>query len=182
MLTNVRLSTGGVLLRQVVLSDCTPSYVSWLEDPEVNQYLETRWTEQTLESVRSFVQSQLGSENSILFAIMLEDDGRHIGNIKLGPINEHHHYADISYFIGDKSMWGKGIATKAINLVCGYGISDMNLHRIEAGTYAKAIGSQRALEKNGFIKEAVFRKQVITNNGYEDVYRYGLLMDEYKRL
>lgn len=182
MITNECLSAGGVLLRQIVLSDCTPSYVSWLEDPEINQYLETRWTLQTLESIRSFVQSKLESDDSILFAITLADDGRHIGNIKLGPINKHHHHADVSYFIGDKAMWGKGIATKAINLVCRFGFNDMHLHRIEAGTYAKAIGSQRALEKNGFIKEAVFRKQVITNNGYEDVYRYGLLVDEYKKL
>ena len=58
----------------------------------------------------------------------------------------------------------------------------MNLHRIEAGTYAKAIGSQRALEKNGFTKEAVFRKQVIFNGEYMDVYRYGLLVDEYKTI
>ena len=182
MLTDVRLSSGGVLLRQIELGDCTHSYVSWLEDPEVNQYLETRWSEQTLESVQSFVQSQLDSENSVLFAIILADDGRHIGNIKLGPINEHHRHADVSYFIGDKTMWGKGIATKAINLVCRYGFSDMNLHRIEAGAYAKAIGSQRALEKNGFIKEAVFRQQVLTNIGYDDVYRYGLLADELKRI
>lgn len=182
MLTSERLSMGGVLLRQIELSDCTPSYVSWLDDPEVNQYLETRWTEQNIDSIRSFVQSMRDSENSVLFAITLLEDGRHIGNIKLGPINKYHHHADVSYFIGDKAMWGKGIATKAINLVCGYGFGDMKLHRIEAGTYAKAIGSQRALEKNGFIKEAVFRKQVITNNGYEDVYRYGLLSDEYKIL
>lgn len=182
MITKEQMSVGGVLLRQIELSDCTPSYVSWLEDPEVNQYLETRWTEQTIESIQSFVQSQLDSENSILFAITLTDDGRHIGNIKLGPINSHHRYADISYFIGDKAMWGRGIATKVINLVCGFGIQNMNLHRIEAGTYAEAIGSQRALEKNGFTKEAVFRKQVLSNGNYMDVYRYGLLADEYKTM
>lgn len=177
-----QLSMEGVLLRQIELRDCTPLYVSWLNDSEVSQYLETRWSNQTIETIKSFVQSQLDSDNSILFAITLAEDGRHIGNIKLGPINKYHHRADISYFIGDKSMWGKGIATKVINLVCKYGFSDMSLHRIEAGTYAKALGSQRALEKNGFIKEAVFRKQAITQNGYEDVYRYGLLSDEYKKL
>ena len=182
MLINDQISNGEIILRQIEISDCTPSYVSWLNDPIINQYLETRWSEQNLASIQSFVQSQRESDNSILFAITLANDGRHIGNIKLGPINNHHRHADVSYFIGDKTMWGKGIATKAINLVCGYGFRDIKLHRIEAGTYAKAVGSQRALEKNGFIKEAVFRKQVITNNGYEDVYRYGLLSDEYKIL
>lgn len=144
--------------------------------------METRWSDQSIESIQSFVQSQLDSENSILFAITLAEDGRHIGNIKLGSINSHHSHADISYFIGDKAMWNKGIATTAINLVCGYGFNKLNLHRIEAGAYAAATGSQRAIEKNGFTKEAVFRKQVLFNGGYMDVYRYGLLVDEYKTL
>lgn len=182
MLTSARLLTGGVLLRQIELSDCTPSYVSWLEDPEVNQYLETRWTEQNIDSIRSFVQLQRDSEDSILFAITLLEDGRHIGNIKLGPINKYHHHADVSYFIGDKTMWGKGIATKAINVVCGYGINYLKLHRVEAGTYETAVGSQRALEKNGFTKEAIFRKRAFFNGKFVDTYRYGLMAEEYRAL
>ena len=46
------------------------------------------------------------------FAIKTTD--KHIGNIKLGPINWIHRYGDISLLIGDKDYWGKGIATEAI--------------------------------------------------------------------
>lgn len=177
------LKTGGVTLRQIELNDCTQVYVDWLKDPQVNQYLETRWTEQTIDTIKDFVSLQRESEHSILLAITLSDDGRHIGNIKLGPINKHHKHGDISYFIGDKNMWNKGIATKAINLLCGYGIEQIGLHRIEAGAYAAALGSWRALEKNGFTREAIFREQVVTNNNqYMDIYRYGLLADEYIKL
>jgi RimJ/RimL family protein N-acetyltransferase len=42
-------------LRLVESSDCGPRYLSWLSDPEVNRYLETRWQPQTEESIRSFV-------------------------------------------------------------------------------------------------------------------------------
>jgi RimJ/RimL family protein N-acetyltransferase len=34
------------------------------------------------------------------------------GKISLGPINFIHKYAEISYFIGEKSFWNKGYATK----------------------------------------------------------------------
>ncbi len=107
--------------------------------------METRWSEQNIDTIKEFVSLQRESEHSILLAITLSDDGRHIGNIKLGPINKYHKYGDISYFIGDKSMWNKGITTKAINLLCGYGIDHIGLHRIEAGAYAMALGSWRAL-------------------------------------
>lgn len=183
MILDCVLNGGGVTLRQIEMSDCTQNYVDWLNDPMVNQYLETRWTVQNLDTVKKFVATQRDSDNSILLAITMSDDGRHIGNIKLGPINSYHNYGEISYFIGDKSMWQKGLATKAINLICGYGIERMNLHRIRAGAYAEAKGSWRALEKNRFKREAIFRNQVISAAGkYMDVYGYGLLDSEYKKL
>lgn len=182
MITGKILKGGVVTLRQIEYNDCTPAYVNWLNDPEVNQYLETRWIVQTPATIKEFVKSQRENNHSILFAIILNADDRHIGNIKIGPINSHHHNADISYFIGDKNMWNKGIATECINLVSGFGFSEFNLNRIEAGTYAKAIGSWKALEKNGFIREGVFRKKVLCGNDYIDAYRYGLLASEYRPL
>lgn len=135
-----------------------------------------------MDSIRDFVKYQRENNHSILFAIRLTETDRHIGNIKIGPINVHHNHADISYFIGEKTLWNQGIATECINLVSGFGFSDLNLHRVEAGAYVKAVGSWKALEKNGFTREAVFRQQVISDGQYIDVYRYGLLASEYKEL
>ena len=142
--------------------------------------METRWIQQTLSMVHEFVKSQRENDHSILFAIRLSSNDRHIGNIKIGPINKHHNHADISYFIGDKSQWNKGIATECINLISGFAFYDLKLHKVEAGTYAEAVGSWKALEKNGFTREGVFRKQVVFGEQYIDTYRYGLLSSEYK--
>jgi hypothetical protein len=87
-----------IVLRLAGLDDCNDQYLAWLKDPTVNQYLETRWREQTLESIRAFVAAQSASPDSYLFAILEAD--RHIGNIKVGPILPHHECADVSYFIG----------------------------------------------------------------------------------
>lgn len=170
---------GGILLRQIEISDCTDSYVNWLNDPEVNQYLETRWSVQDLQAITSFVKSQRENDHSILFAIVFAN--KHIGNIKIGPINRHHNHADISYFIGNKKLWNHGIATESIRLVCEFGFKELDLHRIEAGAYSKAIGSWKALEKNGFLREGTFRKQVLSENEYIDVYRYGFLQTEWRK-
>lgn len=147
-----------------------------------------------MESVKDFVVSQRANEHSILFAIMRDQaggrqqqemaykynrSGQHVGNIKIGPVNEHYRHADISYFIGDKALWNKGIATEAIRLVTEFGFHELKLHRVEAGAYAAAVGSWKALEKNGFVREAVFREQVISNGHYMDVYRYGILEPEF---
>lgn len=173
---------GVVLLRQIELDDCTDTYVEWLNDPDVNRYLETRWNEQTLDSVIKFVNLQRENDYSILFAVIYIKNGKHIGNIKIGSINDHYKHADISYFIGDKTYWNKGVVTEAINLVSEFGFKDLKLHRMEAGVYADAIGSWRALEKNGFIREATFRDKVVSDGKYMDIYRYGLLNSEFKKI
>ncbi len=168
-----------ITLRQIELSDCTETYEKWLNDIEVNQYLETKWFEQTMESIQAFVKEQRENDHSVLFAMLHNRNGKHIGNIKIGPINRHYSYADISYFIGDKSYWKKGIATEAVFLICKFGFEKLLLHRIEAGAYADAVGSWKALEHNGFLREGVYREMVCLNGRYTDVYGYGLLRDEF---
>lgn len=109
MVTKKILFGGNILLRQIEMEDCTDSYVKWLNDSEVTQYLETKWSIQNLETIRDFVDAQRKNTHSILFAIITKENNVHIGNIKIGPVNEHHKHADISYFIGNKEYWNKGI-------------------------------------------------------------------------
>ena len=181
MIIQKQLVGDKILLRQIELSDCNNSYVNWLNDPDVNQYLETKWSDQNLESIKAFVESQRNNNHSVLLAIVLKENNIHIGNIKIGPIHPHYSHADISYFIGEKRYWHRGIATEAIELICRFGFEDLHLHRIEAGAYECAIGSWKALEKCGFKREGVLRKQVLFNNAFIDIYRYGLLESEYKK-
>ena len=76
---------------------------------------------------------------------------------------------------------GKGIATAAIRLACRCGFDELGLHKIETGAYKEAIASWKALEKNGFKREATLREHMVCGDGYTDVYRYGLLLDEFYR-
>ncbi len=174
IIQNKLITKKGFIIRSISLDDCNEKYVNWLNDKEVNQYLETRWCEQNIESIKDFVRKQIASEDSYLFAIC-KQDGTHIGNIKIGPINNRYKHADISYFIGDKNMWNKGVATDAIERICKFGFEELDLHKIAAGAYKEAVGSIRALEKNGFIKEAVFKDEVMNDEVYTDIYRFGLL-------
>lgn len=157
-----------IFLRLVTLEDCKQEYLNWLNDPEVNRYLETRWHKQTLSSVQEFVLSMLEDPDNYLFAINHSVRNHHIGNIKLGPINHNHSYADISYFIGEKNEWGKGYASEAIHLVSEFGFNRLNLHRLQAGLYRGNIASASALVKAGFQQDGCFKKQLRGSEGWED--------------
>ena len=159
-----------ISLRLVTLEDCDATYVSWLCDPLVNQFLETRWTQQTLHSIRDFVSTLLHDPYNYLFAIIEMATQQHIGNIKIGPINFHHQHAEISYFIGEKTAWGKDYATEAIHLVTAFAFQTLQLHRLQASTYASNRGSQRALEKAGFTLEGRLVQKLRISRALKNIY------------
>lgn len=162
MLSNTILSDGVIALRDITEADCGEDYLCWLQDENVNRFLETRWTEQSIEIIKQFVETMRQSTHSILFAIIFKKNGKHIGNIKIGPISPYYHYADISYFIGDRSYWGNGYATRAIKLASDYAFLQLKLHRIQAGAFDENIGSIRALQKAGFIQDGCLKEKLIS--------------------
>lgn len=148
------LTTNRLLLRNLSLSDVGDRYLEWLRDPVINRYLEVRFQEHMKPSVEAFIDSVNRSSDSILFGIFLADGDRHIGNIKLGPINRRHHRAEISLLLGERAEWGKGYASEAIRAVSDFGLDRLGLHKIAAGCYEDNVGSLRAFIKAGYSQEA----------------------------
>lgn len=167
-----------VAIRPVQESDCTATYLGWLHDPRVHRYLETRHQEQTLDSIRSFVRAMRSDPRQHLFAILC--DGRHVGNLKLGPVDARHGCADLSYFLGDVASWGRGIASQAIALALEHGFGALGLHRIQAGVYAGNQASIRVLTRLGFRHEGTWREQLLGPEGREDHLWFGLLRAEWR--
>lgn len=168
-----------VYLREVRISDVNDQYYKWLNDPEINQYLEIRFVPRSLENIEKFVKRMDGKTNEPFFAICLHEDNRHVGNIKIGPINWQHRCADISLFIGDKSVWGKGIASEAIKLVTDFGFRTLNLNKIKAGCYEGNLGSAKAFEKCGYVREGLLREQFISEGQKIDMIVLGITASDY---
>lgn len=181
--SKLRLVGERLILRPLVDDDCGERYCSWLNNPEVNTWLETRWATQDLVSIKRFVSLSNGSPDVLLLGIFRDRDELHIGNIKLGPINRHHACADVSYFIGEQSAWGQGYATEAIRLVLKFAFQTLGLHRVQAGCYAANVASTRALLKSGFKAEGTWRKQLKSADGiWQDHLWFGVLAEEWSAL
>lgn len=165
---NIKINSDRIYLRKIELSDVSRTYVNWLNDSEVNQYLETRYENQTIDSVYKYVQKIIGTDNELLLAMCLQDNHKHIGNIKLGSINLIHRNAEISLFIGDKSEWGKGFATEAISILTNYAFKKLKLHKVTAGCYANNIGSIKAFEKVRFLIEGNWKDHYLYDREYVD--------------
>ena len=86
--------------------------------------------------------------------------------------------AEIGYWIGEP-FWGLGIATKAVELILSFGFSELNIVRIYTGIFEHNQASMRVLEKNGFIKEAIFKKAIFKNRMLLDEHRYSKLHPDF---
>ncbi|MFQ3190182.1 MAG: ribosomal-protein-alanine N-acetyltransferase [Paraglaciecola sp.] len=153
-----------VYLQAICEQDTSDEYVQWLNDPLVNQYLETRFYSQNLQTVLDFIRTTTANPNEHLFAIRLKDNNQHVGNIKIGGINERHNIADVSLFIGDKNSWGKGIASQAIQLISRYSFEQLGLRKLCAGAYKPNIGSTKAFLNSGYSHDAVLTNHFTFNN------------------
>ncbi len=175
MICNEPIIGSRLSLRTCVESDCNDEYLGWMTDTETNQYMETRWTTHSFDTIKEFINSMAASDNQFLFAIIENSTGRHIGNIKIGPINSRYHHADISYYIGAKDCRRKGYAKEAIALICDFGFNKLNLHRIQAGVIEGNEYSEKALIDTGFMLEAELRDRFIINGEYRNHKIYGLI-------
>jgi len=174
----VLTSTPEHCLRILTEADVTPRYLSWLEDYEVVKYTEQAHKRQSLQIIKSFVTEKLMSPNDFLFGIFF--NGEHVGNIKIGSIKWEHKCCDISYFIGQKNMWGRGLATKSIHAATSFAFRDLKLDKIRAGYYATNAASAAVLSKCGFSVEGVLREQVIYEGQRSDTVEVGLLRREFE--
>ena len=169
-----------VYLRKVSPDDVNEAYCRWMNDPTTNRFLESRFCPHSIETLREYVVNKQGDNLNAFFAIVLSNRDRHIGNIKLGPVDPNHRLADIGILIGEKDCWGKGYASEAISLIVDYAFNILNLHKVTAGCYAPNKGAIRAFEKTGFVQEGVRKAHCFFEGAYVDDVLLGLVSPKVK--
>ncbi|RAL24173.1 GNAT family N-acetyltransferase [Thermoflavimicrobium daqui] len=112
------------------------------------------------------------------FGIYLIETNELIGTITLSEVvRDALQYCFIGYYL-DQNHNGKGYMTEAVRLVVSYAFDNLKLHRIEAGVMPHNIGSMRVLEKAGFHKEGIAKKNVKINGRWEDHQVLAIINDQ----
>ncbi|MCD6558919.1 MAG: GNAT family N-acetyltransferase [Palaeococcus sp.] len=164
-----------IYLREVRVTDVNENYYKWMNDEEVTRFLESRFYPQAREKIEEYVRSINSNPNYIFLAIIEKKSDKHIGNIKLGPINWIHRHAEVGLIIGEKTAWGKGYATEAIKLVTDYAFKKLNLHKLTASCYKDNVGSQKAFKKNGYVVEGIRKAHCFYDGKYTDIILMGII-------
>ncbi|WP_068776002.1 GNAT family N-acetyltransferase [Paenibacillus sp. FJAT-26967] len=78
----------------------------------------------------------------------------------------------------DMKYNGKGIVSEAVRVIVNFAFEEAGFHRIEAGVQPRNKGSIRVLEKAGFQREGLARKNVKIHGEWQDHYIYAILEED----
>lgn len=146
--------------------DATQEYCDWLNDPEINKYLETK--EATVEELERYIEDKNNDPNCLFLGIFLKENNKHLGNIKLEPIDFDNKKATIGILIGDKEYWGKGIGNEATKLLVSYAFNSLHLKEINLGVISENKAAIKVYKKAGFRIDRIERKSIKYGNKYYD--------------
>lgn len=153
-------------------------YVDWINDPEVNMYLETRGN-YTLNLLTSYIEEQY--KNEIYFwAIHRKDTKVHIGNIKIDPINIKTKSGEYGILIGDKLSWGKGFAKEATIQILEYCFEELKLSKVTLGVIEDNIKATSLYKNIGFVIDEKKEAVGTYNNKLSNALRMSLNVKNFK--
>lgn len=167
-------------LRAIERADL-PSFVQWLNDPQVRLHLgsdlpisqasEEVWFENVLKDPPE--------ERPLAIEVQEGDSWKLIGNASFMHIDWHARSAEVGLFIGDRSYWDKGHGTQVMHLLLRHGFETLNLNRIYLRVNAENQRAIRCYEKAGFVLEGRLRQAVYRRGNYQDVLVMSVLRSEW---
>ena len=117
--------------------------------------------------------------NSIEFAIRTLDGDRFIGSIGLADISLNNRDAYVGIGIGERSYWGKGFGTDAMQIILRYAFNELNLHRVTLNVFEYNPRAIRSYEKAGFSHEGRMRNFLNRDGRRWDLIYMGILREEW---
>ena len=153
---------------RVYLSPMNPGdaeiYTKWLNDVEVTRWLGQYSQVYSLPAERAWLENATKDVNNYLFAIVLREGNRLIGNIGLMDLNQIHRRATLGIFIGQAEERSKGYGAEAVRLLLDYGFNWLGLRNIDLHVHVNNARAIRCYEKAGF-REYGRRTRAIFHNG-----------------
>lgn len=169
------LETDRLLLRRLVNDDVNEIF-ALRSDKEVMKYIPrplAKTKDDALAHI-TLINEKIDSNEGVNWAITLKGNPKLIGIIGHYRIKPEHFRAEIGYMLLPEYQ-GKGIITEAIKEVVNYGFKVMKLHSIEAIIDPENFGSEKVLQKNGFVKEAHLKENEFYDGKFLDTVIYSKL-------
>ena len=170
------LETERLKLYPLDSSFCSKEYLEWINNDEVIKYLETE-KGSSIDDLKKYL--ELIEKNKIFaWAIVVKDINKHIGNIKIDPVNFKHKYGEYGIMMGDKYSWGNGYAKEASQRIISYCFDKLSLRKINLGVLSVNLRALSLYKSLKFKSEGVLKKHRLFEGNYCDEIRMALFKED----
>jgi [ribosomal protein S5]-alanine N-acetyltransferase len=173
------LQTERLILKKVTEENCTDRYLSWLQDHEVNRFLESGLFPQSLQDLSNYVNGV--TPQTLFLAIYTKASLDHIGNIKIDSIDFRNGLGEYGILMGEKEEWGKGYAKEATVAVLGHCFNKLNLRKVTLGVVESNVLAVKLYQKLGFVIEGTLKDHKYYDGAYRDILRMALFRKTYEQ-
>jgi RimJ/RimL family protein N-acetyltransferase len=164
----VRLEDGDIALRPLAEED-VPAIVEACRDPEIPRRTSVP------EGLTARQAEEFVAEAGDVYAIVDADTDELLGTI--GFHIPEHGRGNFGYWVR-KEARGRGVATRALVLLCRWAARERGLGRLQLIVEPDNLASIRVAERAGFRREGRLRDYIELKGSRRDVYMYSLLPEE----
>jgi RimJ/RimL family protein N-acetyltransferase len=162
-----RLQSGRLLLRELQRSDAV-ALLRIVRTPEIARH--TWQPPATIEAFEQFIEwawAERAIGRYVCFGVVLPGMHDVVGMFELRPLQPGFFRAELGFFL-EPAAWGTGVFRNAAELLIGFAVAELGVHRIEARASVDNHRSNAALEKLGARHEGRLRAAFVRDGQFVD--------------
>lgn len=156
-----------------------PAMITWFEDMEVTSGLRVRFP-LSADQEQDWLRHAAADPDGIYWAI--EHEGRVVGSTSIQGIDWKNLHGTTGTLIGDRKVWGRGIAGEMIRLRADFAFTYLPLHKLKSGYLEGNEASRRAQLGAGYREVGRRREEFFRDGGWVDEIVTELLREDWERL
>lgn len=177
--TRLPLCVDGLVVRRLLPDDFQDLQAYW-SDPEVARY--QFCGPYTAEQVTAMIDGQaevMPGDPGVALVLVADLDDVVIGDCQLTVTSVEDRQGEVGFAFNPRYT-GRGLATRMVAAVLGFGFVQLGLHRIVVSTDTRNERSWRLAERIGMRREAHFRHDNFVGGEWVDSFVYAMLEHEWR--
>jgi RimJ/RimL family protein N-acetyltransferase len=151
--------------------------IAWFEDMEVTARLALRFPP-SLEQEQEWLRSRATDRSAISWVI--EHEGRAVGTTGIESIDWTNQSAETGTLIGDKGVWGRGIAREMMRRRADFAFTELPLRKLRSSVIEGNEASLRAQRSAGYREVGRFHREVFREGRWLDLILTELMREEWE--
>lgn len=152
--------------------------ITWFEDLEVTRFLKLRHP-LSLEAEREWLEKVANDPDHIQWVI--EFKGAPVGTTGIVRIDWKNGFGTTGTVIGDKSVWGKGLAREMMQLRAAYAFTQLPLRKLKSGYIEGNTASARAQAAAGYREVGRWHRDRFVDGEWRDHMLTEMLREDWEK-